>query len=108
MTVQQLDSLLAAASTAVVREVYGDVLTTTSDPGSLAELRRVLAVGRVLDAVCVCAGEYRVEFTDDGGQRIATVGHHHGYALRWKGFSSDAAARGCCRRHSRRGAADDR
>ncbi|MFC6020845.1 hypothetical protein ACFP2T_32330 [Plantactinospora solaniradicis] len=93
MTVHQLDSRLAGASTAVVREVSGEVLITTSEPGSLAELRRALAVTRVLDMVCVCAGEYRVEFVDDGGERVATVGHHHAYSLRWKGFSADAELR---------------
>jgi len=88
-----LDSLLATATAATVRTVDGETLHRTADPEALRGLRRALEVGQVLDMVCACLGDYRIEFTDASGGRVATLGHHHAYTLRWDGFPADAELR---------------
>jgi hypothetical protein len=88
-----LDPVLATATVASVRTVDGELLHRTADPEALRGLRRALEVGRVLDTVCACLGDYRVEFADGTGARVATLGYHHAYAVRWDGFPADAALR---------------
>jgi hypothetical protein len=91
--VPELGALLAHATAATVRTTGGEPVHHTADAVALAGLRRALEVEVVLDMVCACSGDYRVEFTGADGTRLATVGYHHAYTIRWDGYPADAELR---------------
>jgi hypothetical protein len=88
-----LESTLATATAATVSTRSGERLHRTDDPVALAGLRESLAVSGVLDMTCMCMGDYRIDFTDGTGARVATIGYHHAATIRWDGFPNDAALR---------------
>ncbi|GIJ48245.1 hypothetical protein Val02_51310 [Virgisporangium aliadipatigenens] len=88
-----LDALLARATSAAVRTVDGEPVHHTTDAAALAGLREALAVEVVLDMVCACLGDLRIEFAGVDGVRIATVGYHHAATIRWDGYPADAELR---------------
>lgn len=66
-------------------------LLDTSDPASLASFRDCFAI--VEDPVtfghCMCPGNPHIELYA-GEELVATLGYHHGFAIRWDAWKSDA------------------
>jgi hypothetical protein len=67
------------------------VLLDTSDPASLAALRGCFAIVEDPDSFghCMCFGEPHIELYA-GDRLAATLGYHHGFAIRWGAWKHDA------------------
>jgi hypothetical protein len=66
-------------------------LLDTSDPASLASFRDCFAIVEDPDTFghCMCFGDPHLEFYA-GDQLAATIGYHHGVAIRWDAWKHDA------------------
>jgi hypothetical protein len=92
-TQDSLSTMLAHASRVqVVRGDYGphEVLLEVTDPISLAHLRQSLRIKEGDGGHCMCLGDPWFRFFDPKGKQVAEISFHHGKAIRWKEWSSDA------------------
>lgn len=89
-TQADLDRLVGAASSVVVRDVFstGEALYETDDPSDLASLRDALRSEGEMGH-CMCAGTLDFVFSRDG-EDLGTVTLHHGESLRWDPFFYNA------------------
>ncbi|MEW2625897.1 hypothetical protein [Streptomyces sp. NPDC048106] len=90
-----LDSVLQQAHVVQVTSVSGsgldgDIRVDLSDPAESDQLRRAMAVESLPGFQCMCLGDVRFDVFDRDGGRLAVVVLHHGTALRWGQWESDA------------------
>jgi hypothetical protein len=66
------------------------ILATISDPSELSDLARLTSIEDGDFGHCLCFGEPALELHAEDGAVVAVLGLHHGEALRWDSWSSDA------------------
>lgn len=76
-----------AGRDSILRDEPVLVLRASDDVAQLIDL---LDVESVTDGMCMCPGNATFEFLDDGGDRLAAVGIHHGSHVRWSDWTGDA------------------
>lgn len=98
-TQQSIDALLKRVTRVRVVPVgnrrqgatEGGALLDTSAPASLAALRDCFAIVKDPEAFghCMCFGNPHIELYA-GDELAATIGYHHGVAIRWDAWKHDA------------------
>ncbi|MGX1806686.1 hypothetical protein ACWIGI_13310 [Nocardia sp. NPDC055321] len=87
-----LDRVLVNARGVRVREMRGDStpVLTERDPVAVRALCAALRIADLPGFVCMCPGDVALDFVDGRGSGLARVTLHHGYSVRWAGWSEDA------------------
>ncbi|MFK0214338.1 hypothetical protein [Streptomyces sp. NPDC090298] len=90
-----LDQVLQRADLVRVGSVHeagadGEFRVNLCDPAESDQLRAAMAVESLPGTHCMCLGDVRFELFDRDGERLAVVVLHHGAALRWEAWESDA------------------
>lgn len=65
--------VLADETEEFVSIVSDDVLTSTRGDADLDDLRGALTVAEVSDVLCMCTGDFAIEFLDRGGLPVEVV-----------------------------------
>ena len=73
------------------RPMTADVLFETEQPAVIADLREAMRVNDAPGGHCMCFGNAAIELLSADGGRVATIGLHHGRAVRWDGWKDDAS-----------------
>lgn len=97
-TQASLDALLAKVARVRVfdgglnwdRPYGATVLAEVDDAAGIEELRKALRIVDGAGGHCMCDGEPTLELLAADGRRVATIGLHHGLAIRWSGWKDDA------------------
>lgn len=76
----------------VVTPMEHDLLSEVQDPDAITEFRRVLAIDETRAmGHCMCIGDPHLELFEPGASApAATIGVHHGFAIRWDVWKDDA------------------
>lgn len=73
------------------RTLTEDVLFETEQAAMIADLREAMRVNDGPGEHCMCFGNAAVELLSADGDRVATIGLHHGQTIRWDGWKDDAS-----------------